>query len=67
MASWPLTARPPAHLPQACNLARQPGPFFTFLLIIWSSSASISALFRLMAFTLPDLIMAQAAGGIVSR
>jgi ABC-type multidrug transport system permease subunit len=47
----------------ACNFTREAGPYFTFLLVIWTSSNALGALFRLLAFSLPNLVVAQAFGG----
>ncbi|GIL86027.1 hypothetical protein Vretifemale_14307 [Volvox reticuliferus] len=47
------------------NFYRQPGYFFTFMLIMATCSMSVSSLFRYMACLCPNMVVANAAVGFV--
>ncbi|GLI71055.1 hypothetical protein VaNZ11_015971 [Volvox africanus] len=47
------------------NFYRQPGYFFTFMVIMASCSMSVSSLFRYMACICPNMVVANAAVGFV--
>ncbi len=60
----PPTA-PPANRQPQVGFYRDPGTFFTFYLVITGCSLSVSSLFRLIACVCPNMVVANAAGGLL--